>query len=117
MSECLHGYNCGPINLLITLFHYFFILIDASSKQSHVSLLSTQNMIFANLLSTLIFFWAHFLDYPIKTLRMDNAKEFGSKSFEDYCTTTRIELFYCVSYEHTQNGLVESFIKRIQLIT
>ena len=63
----------------------------------------------------LICFKAHFPDYPIKTLRMDNAQEFRSKSFEDYCTTTRIELTYSVPYEHAQNGLVESFIKRCRV--
>lgn len=48
---------------------------------------------------------------------MDNVKEFASKSFKDYCTATRTKLTYCVSYEHTQNGLIESFIKHIKFIT
>lgn len=116
MLERLHGDICGPINPILGPFRYFLVLVDTSGKQSHISLLSTRNMVFANLISMLIRFRAHFPDYPIKTLYMDNAKEFASKSFEDYCTATGIELTYCVPYEHAQNGLAESFIKHIQLI-
>jgi len=65
----------------------------------------------------LIRFKVHFLDYPIKKLCMDNAQEFQSRSFEDYYIATGIDLTYSVPYEYAQNGLVESFIKRIQLIT
>lgn len=117
MLSRLHGDICGPINPMSGPFRYFLVLIDASGKQSHVSLLSTRNLAFANLLSMIIRFKAHFPDYPIKTLRMDNAQEFRSRSFEDYCTATGIDLTYSVPYEHAQNGLAESFIKRIQLIT
>jgi len=98
-------------------FRYFLFLVDVSSKQLHVSLLSSRNLAFANLLSILICFKAHFPDYPIKTLQMDNAQEFRSKSFENHCTAMGIELTYSVLYKHAQNGLSESFIKRIQLIT
>ena len=47
---------------------------------------------------------------------MDNAKEFRSHDFEDYCTATGIALTYSVPYEHAQNGLAEAFIRKIQLI-
>lgn len=61
MLERLHGDICGPINPISRPFRYFLVLVDASSKQSHVSLLSTQNMVFANLISMLIFFKYIFL--------------------------------------------------------
>jgi hypothetical protein len=48
---------------------------------------------------------------------MDNAKEFRSQKFEDYCVATGIALTYMVPYEHAQNGLAEAFIKKIQLIS
>jgi hypothetical protein len=47
---------------------------------------------------------------------MDNAKEFKSHAFEDYCIATGINLTYSVPYEHAQNGLAEAFIKKIQLV-
>ena len=47
---------------------------------------------------------------------MDNAQEFKSQQFEDYCTATGISLTYAVPYEHSQNGLAEAFIKKIQMI-
>lgn len=117
MLERLHGDICGPINPISGPFRYFLVLINVSNKQSHILLLSIRNMVFANLISMLIHFRTHFLDYLIKTLHIDNAKEFTSKSFEDYCIATGIKLTYCIPYEHVQNGLAESFIKCIQLIT
>jgi hypothetical protein len=47
---------------------------------------------------------------------MDNAKEFKSHAFEDYCIATGINLTYYVPYEHAQNELAEAFIKKIQLV-
>jgi hypothetical protein len=47
---------------------------------------------------------------------MDNAAEFSSCAFNDYCMATGIQVQHSVSYVHTQNGLVESLIKRTKLI-
>lgn len=48
---------------------------------------------------------------------MDNALEFWSHVFEDYCTATGITLTYFAPYEHSQNDLAKAFIKKLQLIT
>jgi len=81
------------------------VLVGASSKQLHILLLLMRNLDFANLLLMLIRFKAHFHDYPIKTLCMDNAQEVLSRSFEDYCTAMGIDLTYLVLYKHAPNGL------------
>ena len=47
---------------------------------------------------------------------MDNAAEFSSKAFNDYCMALGINVEHSVPYVHTQNGLAESLIKRIKLI-
>jgi hypothetical protein len=47
---------------------------------------------------------------------MDNAAEFFSHAFNDYCMALGIRVQHSVPYVHTQNGLVESLIKRIKLI-
>jgi hypothetical protein len=54
--------------------------------------------------------------YRIKSIRMDNAAEFSSQAFNDYCMVQGIEVQYSIPYIHTQNGLVVSLIKRIRLI-
>ena len=59
---------------------------------------------------------AQFLENPIKTIRLDNAGEFKSNSFNEYCTLIGISVEHLVAHVHTQNGLIESFIKRLQLI-
>jgi hypothetical protein len=92
------------------------VLIDASTRWSHVCLLSTRNVAFARLLTQMIRLRAQFLDYPIKKIRLDNASEFTSKAFDDYCMSIGINIEHLVAHTHTQNGLAESFIKRFQMI-
>jgi transposase InsO family protein len=91
--------------------------VDAAGVHFEVSLLSRRNMVFSKILAMLIKFRTHYPDSPIQTLRMDNAKEFRSQQFEDYCVPSGITLTYAVPYEHSQNGLAEAFIKKIQLIS
>ena len=55
-----------------------------------------------------------FLDYRIKSIRMDNAGEFTSKAFDDYYMAIAVE--HSVPHVHTQNGLAEALIKRIKFI-
>ena len=92
------------------------VLIDASSRWSHVYLLSTRNVAFASLLDQIIRLQTNFPDYPIKKIRLDNAGEFISKAFDDYCMSVGIEVEHPIAHVHTQNGLAEAFIKRLQLI-
>jgi len=64
--ERIHGDICGPIHPSCGPFRYFMVLIDASTRWSHVCLLSTCNQAFARLLTQLIRIRAHLPDYPIK---------------------------------------------------
>jgi hypothetical protein len=54
--------------------------------------------------------------YRIKSNCMDNAIEFSSQAFNDYCMAQGIEIQHSIPYVHTRNGLAESLIKRIKLI-
>ena len=74
--ERIQGDICGPIHPPCGPFKYFMVMIDASTKWSHVCLLSTRNLAFARLLAQLIRLRAHFPDYPIKKIRLDNAGAF-----------------------------------------
>ena len=109
--ERIQGDICRPIHPPCGPFRYFMVLIDASSRWSHVCLLSTRNVAFARLLAHIIRLQAHFLDYPIKKIRLDNAGEFISKAFDDYCMSVGIEVEHPIAHVHTQNGLAETFIK------
>ena len=92
------------------------VLIDASTRWSHVCLLSTWNVAFSRLLAQIIRLKAQFPDHHIKTIRLDNPSEFSSQAFLDYCMSIGIDVQYSIAHVHTQNGLAESFIKRLQLI-
>ena len=92
------------------------ILIDTSTRWSYVCIIFTCNVAFARLLAQIIRLRAQFLDYPIKTICFDNAGEFTSQTFIDYCMSVGINIEHLVAHTHTQNGLTESFIKRLQLI-
>jgi hypothetical protein len=92
------------------------VLIDASTRWSHVCLLSTRNHAFARFIALIIKLRAHYPENLIKSIRMDNAVEFSLKSFNDYCVALGINVEHYVPYVHTQNGLAESLIKRVKLI-
>nr|AAS79613.1 putative copia-like polyprotein [Ipomoea trifida] len=112
----LQGDICGPISPPSGPFRYFMVLFDASTRWTHVSLLSTRNKAFAKFIAKIIELNAQFPDYPIKSIRMDNAGEFTSTAFNDYCMALGIKVEHPVPYVHTQNGLAESLIKRIKMI-
>jgi hypothetical protein len=114
--ERIQGDICGPITPSCGPFRYFMVLIDASTRWSHVCLLSSRNIAFARLFAQIIRLRAQFPDYTIKTIRLDNAGEFTSQAFNDYCMSIGIKVEHPVAHVHTQNGLAESLIKRLQLI-
>ena len=108
---------CGPIHPPCGPFRYLMVLIDASTRWSHVYFHSTRNVVFASLLAQMTKLRTQFPDYPIKTIRLDNGGEFTSQTLNDYCMSIEINIKHPVAHVHTQNGLAESLIKRLQLIT
>ena len=112
----LQGDICGPITPSSGQFNYFMVLVDASGRHAEVSLLTTRNMVFPKILAMILKFRNHFPENPIRFLRMDNALEFKSHAFEDFCPASGIELTYSAPYEHAQNGLAEAYIKKLQLV-
>jgi len=87
---------------------HFLVLIDASTRWSYICLLSTRNQEFANLLAQLIKLRAHFPNYPIKKIRIDNVGEFTSHAFNEYCISIGIEVEHPIAHVHTQNKFLES---------
>jgi len=112
----IHGDICGPIHPPCGPFRYFMVLIDASTRWSHVCLLTTRNTAFARFISQIIRLKTQFPDYAIKKVRLDNAGEFTSQAFNDYCVSMGIDIEHPLPHVHTQNGMAESLIKRLQLI-
>lgn len=107
---------CRPVDPPTAPFRFFLAVIDSSTKWSQVSLLSTQNLVFPRILAHILKLKAQFLDHPVRILRVDNAGKFTSKTFNDFCTSLGIDVQYPVAHVHFQNGIVESLIKRLQLI-
>ena len=68
------------------------VLIDVSTRWSHVCLLSTRNVVFFRLLAQIIRLKAQFHDHPIKTICLDDAGEFSSQAFLDYCMSVGIDV-------------------------
>ena len=73
-------------------------------------------MLFARFLAQIIRLRVQFTDHTIKTVRFNNASEFTSQVFIDYCMSIGINIERHVAHVHTHNGLGETFIKRLQLI-
>nr|ACY01924.1 hypothetical protein [Beta vulgaris] len=66
--ERIQGDICGPIHPACGPFRYFMTLIDASTRWSHVSLLSSRNVAFAKLLAQIIRLRTQFPDHTIKKI-------------------------------------------------
>jgi len=49
----------------------------------------------------------HFPNYPIKKICLDNAGEFTSHAFVEYCMSIGVEVEHPVAHVHTQNRLAE----------
>ena len=79
-------------------------------------LLSSRNLAFARLLAQIIRLKAQFSENLIKAICLDNVGEFTFQAFDAYCMANGISVEHPVAYVHTQNGLAESLIKRLQLI-
>jgi hypothetical protein len=107
---------CCPIQLLCGPFRYFMVLIDASTRWSHVCLLSTRNPAFTKFMTQVIRLKTNCLEYRIKSIRMNNVAKFSSRAFNNYCMAQGIKVQHSVPYVNTKNGLAESLIKRINLI-
>jgi hypothetical protein len=61
------------------------VLIDASTQWSHVCLLATRNHAFIKIIAQVIKLKAQYPEHQIQSIRMDNAAEFSSRAFNDYC--------------------------------
>jgi hypothetical protein len=114
--ERIQGDICGPIQPLCGPFRYFMVLIDTSTRWFYMCLLRTRNHAFAKFKTQVIRLKVNYPENRIKSICMDNAVEFLSQSFNDYCMAQGIEVQYFIPYVHTQNCLAESLIKRIKLI-
>jgi hypothetical protein len=115
--EHIQGDICGPIQPLCGPFIYFMVFVDAFTRWSHVCLLSTHNHAFFKFMTQVIRLKVNYPEYRIKRICLDNAAEFSSQAFNDYCIAQIIEVQYSVPYVHTHNGVTESLIKRIKLIS
>jgi hypothetical protein len=92
LLEQIQGDICGPIKPLSGPFRYFMVLIDASTRWSHVCLLSTRHHAFAKFMMQVIRLKANYPEYRLQYVRLDNATKFSSWAFNDYCMAQGIEV-------------------------
>lgn len=92
------------------------VFINASMKWLHVDLLFTKNDAYDKLLAQIIRLRSHHSDYPIKSIRLDNATELTSKSFYDYYMSLGIDMKHPIPYVRTKNGLQKHTLKTLQRI-
>ena len=66
--ERIQGDICGPIQHTSGAFRYFMVLIDASTRWSHVCLLSTHNHTFAKIIAQVIRLRAQNPEHQIQSI-------------------------------------------------
>ena len=99
--QWIQGEICGPIHPPCRPFRYLMVLIDASTRWSYVTLLSTHNLAFTKLFAHIIILRVQFPDYPIKFIGLYDASEFTSRSFNDYCLAIGIDVEHPMAYTYT----------------
>jgi len=57
-----------------------------------ICLLSTRNHAFAKIIAQIIKLKAQYPEHQIQSIQMDNAAEFTSRAFNDYCTALGIQV-------------------------
>lgn len=105
---------CGPISPPSGPFNYYMIVKDSSARYSNVQLLTSRNEVMPKLLTSIIHLKTRFPNHPIKNVRVDNAAEYVSKSFQEFCSSSGIVLE--TSVPHAHNTSAENFVKQIQMI-
>jgi hypothetical protein len=98
----IQGDICCPIQSLCDLFRYFMILTNAFTRWSHACLLSTHNHDFTKFITQVIRLKVNYPGYKIKSICMNNAAEFSSRVFNNYCMTQDIEVQHSVLCVHTK---------------
>jgi hypothetical protein len=66
--EMIQGDICGPIHRLCGTFRYFIVLIETSTRWSHVCLLSTRNHACAKFMTQVIRLKVNFLEHQIQSI-------------------------------------------------
>jgi hypothetical protein len=66
--ERIQGGICGLIQPLYGPFRYFMVLINTSTRWSHMCLLSTQNYVFAKFMVQVIREKANFTEYQMQSI-------------------------------------------------
>jgi hypothetical protein len=66
--ERIQGDICGLIQPLSGPFRYFMVLVDASTRCSHVCLLSTRNHVFAKFITEVIRLKTNYPEHRIKNI-------------------------------------------------
>jgi hypothetical protein len=110
----IHADVSGPFDPPCGPYRYFLVIKCRSTRIIYVHLLTSRNSVMPKLLTTFIKMRTRFPDYPTKTIRVDNAPEFISKSFATFCASSGIELQMSVPYAHNTNA--ENAVKQIQMI-
>jgi hypothetical protein len=105
---------CGPISPPSGPFNYYMVVKDTTARFSKVHLLASRNEVMPKLLTSIIHFKTQFPDHTIRNVRVDNASEYVSRSFQEFCLSSGINLEKSVPYAHNTNA--ENFVKQIQMV-
>jgi hypothetical protein len=67
------------------------VLIDVSTRWSHVCLLSTHNHTFAKFMPQVIRLKANFSEHQLQSVRLNNVVYFSLRALNDYCMDHRMK--------------------------
>ncbi|TPX45193.1 DNA-directed DNA polymerase [Synchytrium endobioticum] len=93
---------------------YVLITVDYRSRLGMIDLLPSRSQAFAAILACIYKMQAHHPNLQPRVIRIDNALEFRSNRFNEYCIANGIRVEYSPPYVSQLNGIAEAYNKKIQ---
>jgi hypothetical protein len=92
------------------------VIICRSTRRSFIYLLSSKDMVMAQVVKFIIRMKVQYPEKCIKFIRFDDATEFVFSTMKTFLIAQEIEHETCVDYAPSQNGSAEAHIKREQQV-
>ena len=111
--ELIHSYVCGPMpSIYLSADEYYVTFIDDYSRNTWIYFLKNKSEVFGKFKEIKVLI-ENISNKKIKTLWVDNGREYTSKEFESFCKDVGIKRELITPYNTQQNGVVERKNKTI----
>ncbi|TPX30042.1 DNA-directed DNA polymerase [Synchytrium microbalum] len=92
---------------------YILVTVDYRSRKGFIYPMKTKNEAYQHILTTIFLIKTHHSQCTLKFVRLDNAGEFKSIVFDNFCRANGITAQYSTPHTPQQNGIAEAYNKKL----